>query len=82
MESGNPLTPSPARMKGLHPLNPGSFRVALNIDGKSTRINGEPDTPLLWVLRDTLGADIDSAMAGNHDLDTARPGLIHLRAQP
>ncbi len=28
--------------------------VALNINGKAVRVDAEPDTPLLWVLRDTL----------------------------
>jgi len=28
--------------------------VTLNINGKATRVDAEPDTPLLWVLRDTL----------------------------
>src|SRR6476469_9132143 len=28
--------------------------ITLNINGKATRADAEPDTPLLWVLRDTL----------------------------
>ena len=28
---------------------------ALKINGKSVTVDAEPDTPLLWVLRDTLG---------------------------
>jgi len=28
--------------------------ITLNINGKLTRADAEPDTPLLWVLRDTL----------------------------
>ena len=28
--------------------------ATLNITGKTTRVDAEPDTPLLWVLRDTL----------------------------
>lgn len=28
--------------------------VTLNINGKTTRVDADPDTPLLWVLRDTL----------------------------
>lgn len=28
--------------------------ITLNINGKATRADVEPDTPLLWVLRDTL----------------------------
>jgi isoquinoline 1-oxidoreductase alpha subunit len=28
--------------------------ITLNINGKATRVDAEPDTPLLWVLRDTL----------------------------
>jgi isoquinoline 1-oxidoreductase subunit alpha len=29
--------------------------IALNVNGKSFDLNVEPDTPLLWVLRDTMG---------------------------
>ena len=29
--------------------------ISLNINGKSVRVDAEPDTPLLWVLRDHLG---------------------------
>ena len=29
--------------------------TTLNINGKSTDVNAEPDTPLLWVLRDEVG---------------------------
>jgi isoquinoline 1-oxidoreductase subunit alpha len=28
--------------------------ITLDINGKTTRVDAEPDTPLLWVLRDTL----------------------------
>ena len=28
--------------------------VTLNINGKDTSVDAEPDTPLLWILRDTL----------------------------
>lgn len=28
--------------------------ITLNINGKAMRVDAEPDTPLLWVLRDTL----------------------------
>jgi isoquinoline 1-oxidoreductase alpha subunit len=28
--------------------------ITLNINGKATRVDAEPDTPLLWMLRDTL----------------------------
>jgi isoquinoline 1-oxidoreductase alpha subunit len=28
--------------------------ITLNINGKATRVDAEPDTPLLWVLRDTV----------------------------
>jgi aerobic-type carbon monoxide dehydrogenase small subunit (CoxS/CutS family) len=30
-------------------------KTAITINGKSHRIDVPPDTPLLWVLRDTLG---------------------------
>ena len=29
--------------------------AVLNINGKSIQANADPRTPLLWVLRDTLG---------------------------
>jgi isoquinoline 1-oxidoreductase alpha subunit len=29
--------------------------AALNVNGKTHQIDVEPDTPLLWVLRDTIG---------------------------
>src|SRR5579885_3542135 len=29
--------------------------IRLNINGKTQNVDVEPDTPLLWVLRDTLG---------------------------
>lgn len=28
--------------------------TTINVNGKSTRVDADPDTPLLWVLRDTL----------------------------
>ena len=28
--------------------------ITLNINSKTTRVDAEPDTPLLWVLRDTV----------------------------
>ena len=27
----------------------------LSVNGRNRRVDVEPDTPLLWVLRDTLG---------------------------
>lgn len=33
----------------------GTAMIALSINGKSYEIDVEPDTPLLWVLRDTIG---------------------------
>jgi isoquinoline 1-oxidoreductase subunit alpha len=29
--------------------------LTLNVNGKARRVDAEPSTPLLWVLRDTLG---------------------------
>jgi isoquinoline 1-oxidoreductase subunit alpha len=29
--------------------------ISLNINGKSHQVDVEPDTPLLWVIRDTIG---------------------------
>jgi isoquinoline 1-oxidoreductase alpha subunit len=37
-------------------IDPGGARMtALSINGKSYDVDVEPDTPLLWVLRDTIG---------------------------
>src|SRR6201988_2206191 len=33
----------------------GPSMTALSINGKSYNVDVEPDTPLLWVLRDTIG---------------------------
>src|ERR1700738_3368519 len=33
----------------------GRGMTALSINGKSYNVDVEPDTPLLWVLRDTIG---------------------------
>ena len=29
--------------------------VTLNVNGRAVQVTAEPDTPLLWVLRDQLG---------------------------
>ena len=29
--------------------------ISLSVNGKSYEVDVEPDTPLLWVLRDTIG---------------------------
>ena len=29
--------------------------ISLNVNGRRVRVDAEPDTPLLWVLRDNLG---------------------------
>lgn len=31
------------------------MNIALNVNGKPAHVDVEPETPLLWVLRDTLG---------------------------
>lgn len=31
------------------------MQLTLNINGKSERVDVEPETPMLWVLRDTIG---------------------------
>jgi aerobic-type carbon monoxide dehydrogenase small subunit (CoxS/CutS family) len=31
------------------------MKISFNVNGKSTSVDVAPDTPLLWVLRDTLG---------------------------
>src|SRR4029453_11323266 len=33
----------------------GSLVTKLNVNGKSVEVDVDPETPLLWVLRDTLG---------------------------
>jgi isoquinoline 1-oxidoreductase subunit alpha len=35
--------------------NRGPLVTKLNVNGKTVEVDVEPDTPLLWVLRDTLG---------------------------
>jgi isoquinoline 1-oxidoreductase alpha subunit len=35
-------------------LTPEVFMISLTINGKTVSVDAEPDTPLLWVLRDTL----------------------------
>lgn len=37
-------------------VSPGAYVVTkLNVNGKSVEVDVDPETPLLWVLRDTLG---------------------------
>jgi aerobic-type carbon monoxide dehydrogenase small subunit (CoxS/CutS family) len=36
-------------------LAAGSSLIKLNLNGRDTAVDVDPDTPLLWVLRDTLG---------------------------
>lgn len=31
------------------------MKIAFQVNGKRTSVDVAPDTPLLWVLRDTLG---------------------------
>jgi aerobic-type carbon monoxide dehydrogenase small subunit (CoxS/CutS family) len=33
----------------------GSSMITLNVNGATHQVDAEPDTPLLWVLRDTIG---------------------------
>src|SRR6185436_20109560 len=49
-----PAGPSPRESTGLVPSIRSPFLVALTINGKTSRVDAEPDTPLLWVLRDAL----------------------------
>ena len=46
--------------RGGNPVPPGALAkrtimVTLSVNGKSYDVDVEPDTPLLWVLRDTIG---------------------------
>ena len=53
--------------------------IQLNINGKAHTVDVDPDTPLLWVLRDTLG------MTGTkYGCGIARCGActVHLNGQP
>jgi isoquinoline 1-oxidoreductase alpha subunit len=36
-------------------MGDGRMKLALNINGAAHEVDVEPETPLLWVLRDTLG---------------------------
>ena len=53
--------------------------ITLNINTKTARVNAEPDTPLLWVLRDTVkltGTKPDKKLYRHH---TLFPGGIRTR---
>ncbi len=53
--------------------------VTLGINGKATRVDAEPDTPLLWVLRDALqltGTKYGCGMA------LCGACIVHLDGQP
>src|SRR2546423_11049236 len=36
-------------------VNQGVLMITLNINGKAMKVDVDPDTPILWVLRDDLG---------------------------
>ena len=46
--------------------------IALKINGKSHKVDAEPDMPLLWVLRDLLGMNGRSSPAASRSAAPAR----------
>jgi isoquinoline 1-oxidoreductase subunit alpha len=54
-----PVCRCPARARLFHELNhklgDNSMSVKFNLNGKAVSASAEPDTPLLWVIRDELG---------------------------
>ena len=40
---------------GIIPTYLGGAMIALHVNGKLQQVDVTPDTPLLWVLRDSLG---------------------------
>jgi isoquinoline 1-oxidoreductase subunit alpha len=53
--------------------------IRLSINGKSHQVEADPDTPLLWVLRDTLGL-----MGTRFGCGTALCGacVVHVNGEP
>jgi hypothetical protein len=49
------LTYAFASAAPIHNKQPSAMSVKFNINGKAVTTNAEPDTPLLWVIRDELG---------------------------
>jgi isoquinoline 1-oxidoreductase subunit alpha len=50
------VAPSPTRLYDCLPYQEWeAFVITLSVNGKKTSADVTPDTPLLWVLRDTLG---------------------------
>ena len=61
--------------------------ITLNINGKPAKVHAEPDTPLLWVLRDELhmsgtkfgcGMALCGACTVHVDGQATRLSLIHI----
>jgi hypothetical protein len=44
-----------AEVMGNRPINPRRGSMDVTINGKTYQVEAEPDTPLLWVIRDELG---------------------------
>ena len=44
-----------AEVMGNRPINPRRGPMDVTINGKTYQVEAEPDTPLLWVIRDELG---------------------------
>jgi aerobic-type carbon monoxide dehydrogenase small subunit (CoxS/CutS family) len=53
--------------------------VQLNVNGKSQRVDVEPDTPLLWVLRDNLGLTGTKYGCG---ISACGACTVHLNGEP
>ena len=45
---------APRRIVGVPPRDTGPRMIKLNINGRDTQVDVDPDMPLLWLLRDTL----------------------------
>ena len=53
--------------------------ITLNVNGKPLQADAEPDTPLLWVLRDTLGLTGTKSGCG---MALCGACTVHLDGQP
>ena len=53
--------------------------AVLNVNGKSLQANADPRTPLLWVLRDTLGMTGTKFGCG---MSLCGACTVHLNGQP
>ena len=54
-------------------------KYALNINGKKVQLEAEPDTPMLWVIRDMVGLKGTKYGCG---MALCRACTIHVNGQP